>query len=59
VDDRKNMYMLNANHFRSLFLSPEHEAAMVKYSRLPKKRENEKVNVDVLCETPDSPRAQH
>lgn len=27
----------------SLFSPAEHEAAMVKYSRLPKKKENEKV----------------
>lgn len=38
--------MLNENHF--FFVSSEHEAAMVKYSRLPKKRENEKVNIDVM-----------
>lgn len=36
-----------SHYILSLFLSPEHEAAMVKYSRLPKKRENEKVNIDV------------
>lgn len=28
----------------SIFCWAEHEAAMVKYSRLPKKRENEKVS---------------
>lgn len=37
-------------------VSPEHEAAMVKYSRLPKKRENEKVNIDVkrICDVKPS-----
>ena len=30
-----------------LFVFAEHEAAMVKYSRLPKKRENEKVALTV------------
>lgn len=50
VDDRKSLYAeWKSHHFLSLFISPEHEAAMVKYSRLPKKRENEKVNIDVIA----------
>ncbi|NP_001121547.1 DCC-interacting protein 13-beta [Danio rerio] len=37
----------------------EHEAAMVKYSRLPKKRENEKVKAEVVREVAYSRRKQH
>ncbi|TRY94794.1 hypothetical protein DNTS_032627 [Danionella cerebrum] len=37
----------------------EHEAAMVKYSRLPKKRENEKVKAEVQREVAYTRRKQH
>ncbi|XP_049330331.1 DCC-interacting protein 13-beta [Astyanax mexicanus] len=37
----------------------EHEAAMVKYSRLPKKRENEKVKAEVVREVAFCRRKQH
>uniref|UniRef100_A0AAY4E8T4 DCC-interacting protein 13-beta n=1 Tax=Denticeps clupeoides TaxID=299321 RepID=A0AAY4E8T4_9TELE len=37
----------------------EHEAAMVKYSRLPKKRENEKMKAEVVGEVAFSRRKQH
>ncbi|KAI1883365.1 hypothetical protein AGOR_G00230670 [Albula goreensis] len=39
--------------------SDEHEASMVKYSRLPKKKENEKVKVEVVKEVAYSRRKQH
>ncbi|KAG5845141.1 hypothetical protein ANANG_G00135690 [Anguilla anguilla] len=39
--------------------SDEHEASMVKYSRLPKKRENEKVKADVVAEVAYTRRKQH
>ncbi|XP_051979425.1 DCC-interacting protein 13-beta-like [Xyrauchen texanus] len=39
--------------------SDEHEAAMVKYSRLPKKKENEKIKVEIVREVADSRRKQH
>uniref|UniRef100_A0A672LQV9 DCC-interacting protein 13-beta-like n=1 Tax=Sinocyclocheilus grahami TaxID=75366 RepID=A0A672LQV9_SINGR len=58
----KNMSMLNENHFDlflSLFVSSEHEAAMVKYSRLPKKRENEKIKAEVVREVAYCRRKQH
>uniref|UniRef100_A0A671RTW1 DCC-interacting protein 13-beta-like n=1 Tax=Sinocyclocheilus anshuiensis TaxID=1608454 RepID=A0A671RTW1_9TELE len=54
--------MLNENHFYlflSLFVSSEHEAAMVKYSRLPKKRENEKIKAEVVREVAYCRRKQH
>ncbi|KAG7521937.1 DCC-interacting protein 13-beta [Solea senegalensis] len=37
----------------------EHEAAMVKYSRLPKKKENEKVKADMVKEVAYTRRKQH
>lgn len=37
----------------------EHEAAMVKYSRLPKKKENEKVKADLVKEVAYTRRKQH
>ncbi|XP_049579162.1 DCC-interacting protein 13-beta [Syngnathus scovelli] len=37
----------------------EHEAAMVKYSRLPKKRENEKLKADMVKEVAYTRRKQH
>ncbi|KAK7891644.1 hypothetical protein WMY93_023607 [Mugilogobius chulae] len=37
----------------------EHEAAMVKYSRLPKKRENEKLKSDLMKEVAYTRRKQH
>uniref|UniRef100_A0A671YPV5 Adaptor protein, phosphotyrosine interacting with PH domain and leucine zipper 2 n=1 Tax=Sparus aurata TaxID=8175 RepID=A0A671YPV5_SPAAU len=37
----------------------EHEAAMVKYSRLPKKRENEKLKSDMVKEVAYTRRKQH
>uniref|UniRef100_A0A667XQI9 Adaptor protein, phosphotyrosine interacting with PH domain and leucine zipper 2 n=1 Tax=Myripristis murdjan TaxID=586833 RepID=A0A667XQI9_9TELE len=37
----------------------EHEAAMVKYSRLPKKKENEKLKADLVKEVAYSRRKQH
>ncbi|KAG5274163.1 hypothetical protein AALO_G00159880 [Alosa alosa] len=37
----------------------EHEAAMVKYSRLPKKRENEKAKAEVVSEVAFARRKQH
>uniref|UniRef100_A0A673W8H5 Adaptor protein, phosphotyrosine interacting with PH domain and leucine zipper 2 n=1 Tax=Salmo trutta TaxID=8032 RepID=A0A673W8H5_SALTR len=37
----------------------EHEAAMVKYSRLPKKKENEKVKAELVGEVAYSRRKQH
>ncbi|XP_061139747.1 DCC-interacting protein 13-beta [Syngnathus typhle] len=37
----------------------EHEAAMVKYSRLPKKRENEKLKADMVREVAYTRRKQH
>ncbi|XP_020774798.1 DCC-interacting protein 13-beta [Boleophthalmus pectinirostris] len=37
----------------------EHEAAMVKYSRLPKKRENEKMKTDLIKEVAYTRRKQH
>ncbi|KAI4825933.1 hypothetical protein KUCAC02_021593 [Chaenocephalus aceratus] len=37
----------------------EHEAAMVKYSRLPKKKENEKVKSDLVKEVAYTRRKQH
>ncbi|XP_051916678.1 DCC-interacting protein 13-beta isoform X1 [Hippocampus zosterae] len=37
----------------------EHEAAMVKYSRLPKKRENEKLKADLVKEVAYTRRKQH
>uniref|UniRef100_A0A8C5FKJ1 Adaptor protein, phosphotyrosine interaction, PH domain and leucine zipper containing 2 n=1 Tax=Gadus morhua TaxID=8049 RepID=A0A8C5FKJ1_GADMO len=37
----------------------EHEASMVKYSRLPKKKENEKVKVDLVKEVAYTRRKQH
>ncbi|XP_072291309.1 DCC-interacting protein 13-beta [Eucyclogobius newberryi] len=37
----------------------EHEAAMVKYSRLPKKRENEKMKSDLVREVAYTRRKQH
>ncbi|XP_023647052.2 DCC-interacting protein 13-beta [Paramormyrops kingsleyae] len=37
----------------------EHEVSMVKYSRLPKKRENEKVKAEVVAEVAYSRRKQH
>uniref|UniRef100_A0A673HTQ0 PID domain-containing protein n=1 Tax=Sinocyclocheilus rhinocerous TaxID=307959 RepID=A0A673HTQ0_9TELE len=37
----------------------EHEAAMVKYSRLPKKRENEKIKAEVVREVAYCRRKQH
>uniref|UniRef100_A0A672MBG5 DCC-interacting protein 13-beta-like n=1 Tax=Sinocyclocheilus grahami TaxID=75366 RepID=A0A672MBG5_SINGR len=43
----------------SLFVSSEHEAAMVKYSRLPKKRENEKIKAEVVREVAYCRRKQH
>uniref|UniRef100_A0A4W5NB54 Adaptor protein, phosphotyrosine interacting with PH domain and leucine zipper 2 n=1 Tax=Hucho hucho TaxID=62062 RepID=A0A4W5NB54_9TELE len=39
--------------------SDEHEAAMVKYSRLPKKKENEKVKAELVGEVAYSRRKQH
>ncbi|KAA0724652.1 DCC-interacting protein 13-beta [Triplophysa tibetana] len=39
--------------------SDEHEAAMVKYSRLPKKRENEKMKAEVVREVAYCRRKQH
>ncbi|XP_063053204.1 DCC-interacting protein 13-beta isoform X2 [Engraulis encrasicolus] len=39
--------------------SDEHEAAMVKYSRLPKKRENEKMKAEVVSEVAFARRKQH
>uniref|UniRef100_A0A671K7T3 DCC-interacting protein 13-beta-like n=1 Tax=Sinocyclocheilus anshuiensis TaxID=1608454 RepID=A0A671K7T3_9TELE len=39
--------------------SDEHEAAMVKYSRLPKKRENEKIKAEVVREVAYCRRKQH
>uniref|UniRef100_A0A667XGV2 Adaptor protein, phosphotyrosine interacting with PH domain and leucine zipper 2 n=1 Tax=Myripristis murdjan TaxID=586833 RepID=A0A667XGV2_9TELE len=39
--------------------SDEHEAAMVKYSRLPKKKENEKLKADLVKEVAYSRRKQH
>ncbi|KAL0968034.1 hypothetical protein UPYG_G00261400 [Umbra pygmaea] len=39
--------------------SDEHEAAMVKYSRLPKKRESEKVKAELVAEVAYSRRKQH
>ncbi|KAL4612764.1 DCC-interacting protein 13-beta isoform X2 [Arapaima gigas] len=40
-------------------LPAEHEASMVKYSRLPKKRENEKVKAEVVAEVAYARRKQH
>ncbi|XP_047245188.1 DCC-interacting protein 13-beta isoform X3 [Girardinichthys multiradiatus] len=37
----------------------EHEAAMVKYSRLPKKKENEKLKADMMKEVAYTRRKQH
>ncbi|XP_029008842.1 DCC-interacting protein 13-beta isoform X2 [Betta splendens] len=37
----------------------EHEAAMVKYSRLPKKKENEKLKADLIKEVAYTRRKQH
>uniref|UniRef100_A0A7N8XUU7 Adaptor protein, phosphotyrosine interacting with PH domain and leucine zipper 2 n=1 Tax=Mastacembelus armatus TaxID=205130 RepID=A0A7N8XUU7_9TELE len=42
-----------------LFSSAEHEAAMVKYSRLPKKKENEKLKADLVKEVAYTRRKQH
>ncbi|KAG9342267.1 hypothetical protein JZ751_016769 [Albula glossodonta] len=39
--------------------SDEHEASMVKYSRLPKKRENEKVKAEIVTEVAYTRRKQH
>ncbi|KAJ8250006.1 hypothetical protein COCON_G00232220 [Conger conger] len=39
--------------------SDEHEASMVKYSRLPKKRENEKLKAEVVAEVAYTRRKQH
>ncbi|XP_051975908.1 DCC-interacting protein 13-beta-like [Xyrauchen texanus] len=39
--------------------SDEHEAAMVKYSRLPKKRENEKMKAEIVREVAYTRRKQH
>ncbi|KAJ8374066.1 hypothetical protein SKAU_G00046460 [Synaphobranchus kaupii] len=39
--------------------SDEHEASMVKYSRLPKKRENEKLKAEVVTEVAYTRRKQH
>ncbi|KAK1169282.1 DCC-interacting protein 13-beta-like isoform X2 [Acipenser oxyrinchus oxyrinchus] len=39
--------------------SSEHDASMAKYSRLPKKRENEKLKTDVVGEVAYSRRKQH
>ncbi|KAJ8262342.1 hypothetical protein GJAV_G00165360 [Gymnothorax javanicus] len=39
--------------------SDEHEASMVKYSRLPKKKENDKVKAEVVAEVTYSRRKQH
>ncbi|KAM6960562.1 DCC-interacting protein 13-beta [Aplochiton taeniatus] len=39
--------------------SDEHEASMVKYSRLPKKKENEKVKTELVAEVAYSRRKQH
>ncbi|XP_030631344.1 DCC-interacting protein 13-beta isoform X2 [Chanos chanos] len=39
--------------------SDEHEGAMVKYSRLPKKKENEKMKAEVVKEVAYSRRKQH
>ncbi|KAF7659391.1 hypothetical protein LDENG_00298390 [Lucifuga dentata] len=39
--------------------SDEHEAAMVKYSRLPKKKENEKLKADLVKEVAFTRRKQH
>uniref|UniRef100_A0A8C6TX24 Adaptor protein, phosphotyrosine interaction, PH domain and leucine zipper containing 2 n=1 Tax=Neogobius melanostomus TaxID=47308 RepID=A0A8C6TX24_9GOBI len=44
-------------YFSSCF--SEHEAAMVKYSRLPKKRENEKMKTDMVKEVAYTRRKQH
>ncbi|XP_059190645.1 DCC-interacting protein 13-beta isoform X1 [Centropristis striata] len=42
-----------------LSFSAEHEAAMVKYSRLPKKKENEKLKSDLVKEVAYTRRKQH
>ncbi|KAJ8269797.1 hypothetical protein COCON_G00124040 [Conger conger] len=39
--------------------SDEHEASMVKYSRLPKKRENDKLKAEVVAEVAYTRRKQH
>ncbi|KAG7454742.1 hypothetical protein MATL_G00263010 [Megalops atlanticus] len=39
--------------------SDEHEASMVKYSRLPKKRENEKLKAEIVTEVAYTRRKQH
>uniref|UniRef100_A0A8C9YDM0 Adaptor protein, phosphotyrosine interacting with PH domain and leucine zipper 2 n=1 Tax=Sander lucioperca TaxID=283035 RepID=A0A8C9YDM0_SANLU len=41
------------------FATDEHEAAMVKYSRLPKKKENEKLKSDLVKEIAYTRRKQH
>uniref|UniRef100_A0A8C2JGW1 Adaptor protein, phosphotyrosine interaction, PH domain and leucine zipper containing 2 n=1 Tax=Cyprinus carpio TaxID=7962 RepID=A0A8C2JGW1_CYPCA len=51
--------LLNEIHFFCLSVSSEHEAAMVKYSRLPKKRENEKIKAEVVREVAYCRRKQH
>uniref|UniRef100_A0A667XGR0 Adaptor protein, phosphotyrosine interacting with PH domain and leucine zipper 2 n=1 Tax=Myripristis murdjan TaxID=586833 RepID=A0A667XGR0_9TELE len=43
----------------TLLFPAEHEAAMVKYSRLPKKKENEKLKADLVKEVAYSRRKQH
>uniref|UniRef100_A0AAQ5ZK31 DCC-interacting protein 13-beta n=1 Tax=Amphiprion ocellaris TaxID=80972 RepID=A0AAQ5ZK31_AMPOC len=42
-----------------LLCCAEHEAAMVKYSRLPKKKENEKLKADLVKEVAYTRRKQH
>uniref|UniRef100_I3JQ86 DCC-interacting protein 13-beta n=1 Tax=Oreochromis niloticus TaxID=8128 RepID=I3JQ86_ORENI len=42
-----------------LLFCAEHEAAMVKYSRLPKKKENEKLKADLVKEVAYTRRKQH
>uniref|UniRef100_A0A8C9WC80 Adaptor protein, phosphotyrosine interacting with PH domain and leucine zipper 2 n=1 Tax=Scleropages formosus TaxID=113540 RepID=A0A8C9WC80_SCLFO len=53
------VFYTRPNSVTSYSLSSEHEAAMVKYSRLPKKKENEKVKAEVVSEVAYARRKQH
>ncbi|XP_044771280.1 DCC-interacting protein 13-beta isoform X2 [Neomonachus schauinslandi] len=56
VSTLKDLFGLASND-ASLFL--EHDLSMAKYSRLPKKKENEKVKTDVVKEVAAARRKQH
>uniref|UniRef100_H2ZSD6 Adaptor protein, phosphotyrosine interacting with PH domain and leucine zipper 2 n=1 Tax=Latimeria chalumnae TaxID=7897 RepID=H2ZSD6_LATCH len=50
ISTLKDLFVLSSN---------EHDIAMAKYSRLPKKRENERLKAGVVAEVADSRRKQH